>query len=1009
MNKKIYGVGVALGLMGGTVFGQQTAWQQINNAYKSGMELFERGKFSSAARQFDRVEDIRTKSTLQLDETEELTLIKENVRFYQAICALELGDTNAESLFLKYIKDHPASANSKAAYFQIGRSYYAKKDYHKAIEWFEKIDSKNLAGAENVEYRFKLAYAKFMTNEYEAAKPLFERLKDESGQYQEAAIYYYAYLCYLDAEYKTALNEFERLAGSKTYENSYPYYITALYFLDKRYDDVLNYALPILERTKQENETEIFRIVAATYFIKGDLESSKSYYDRFQAQDQGKTQNNQDSYQIGYIAYRLKDYDKAIQELEKLNEPDAYYQSAMITLGDAFLKTGNKQSARNAFFRASKLDFDPELKEEGLFNYAKLSYELEFHQVALDATQEYLDTYPRSARQEEAKTLLAEVLLSTKNYRAAVDILESIGHRGKEANAAYQKVTYYRGLEFYNERAFENAISLFLRSEEHRYDEEIYALSLYWKAEAMYEVRKYAESVTNFNRFMQLPAARKTDVYSYANYALAYAAFRNDRYNTAANYFERFLATGGKEGIELNTRNDAIARLADSYFGMKNYGKAMEQYNRLISSKAASQDYALFQRGIIQGLQGNNHAKIETLHSVVAKYPKSNYADDVAFEVPYTYFLMGDHDRAIDGLQKMVEDYPRSSYVPRALVTIGLVQYNKNDNDAALKTFQRVVDQYAITDEAQQAMRSIENIYLDRGDATGYIRYATSTNIGDLSTAEQDAHTFSVAKTLFDRANYQGAVEAINAYFDKFPKPIQEKHARFIRGESYARLGKDDEALHDFNIIMNDWTSAYTEQTLVSVARLHLNKKAYNEAVQVLRKLELTSEYKSNYGFAINNQLISYYQIGDYVETLRYAKLVKEHDKSSEEDIALAHLYSGKAYVATNKPAEALKEFNLAALKSNTITGAEARYRVAEQQLKQKQYDQAIESAFDVANTFSSYDYWVAKGFIIMADAYAGKGDNFQAKSTLESVIDNYDNETDDVLKEAKSRLEKLK
>src|SRR5690606_36798289 len=109
--------------------------------------------------------------------------------------------------------------------------------------------------------------------------------------------------------------------------------------------------------------------------------------------------------------------------------------------------------------------------------------------------------------------------------------------------------------------------------------------------------------------------------------------------------------------------------------------------------------------------------------------------------------------------------------------------------------------------------------YLDKGDATGYIRYATSTNICDLSTAEQDENSFSVEETLFDSGNYQGAVEAINAYFDKFPKPIQEKHARFIRGESYARLGKDNEALHDFHIIMNDWTSAYTEQTLVSVAR----------------------------------------------------------------------------------------------------------------------------------------------------------------------------------------------
>jgi len=429
----------------------------------------------------------------------------------------------------------------------------------------------------------------------------------------------------------------------------------------------------------------------------------------------------------------------------------------------------------------------------------------------------------------------------------------------------------------------------------------------------------------------------------------------------------------------------------------------------LIASGAQSQDYALFQKGILLGLQGDNNGKISTLNSVMAKYPKSNYADDVAFEIPYTYFLMGDHDRAIDGLQKMVEQYPRSSYVPRALTTIGLVQYNKDDNDAALATFQRVVNQYPTTDEAKQALASIENIYLDKGDASGYIRYATSTNIGDLSTAEQDSHTFSIARTLFDRGNWQAAVEAVNAYFDKFPKPIQEKHARFIRAESNANLGKDTEAMHDFNIIMNDWTSAYTERTLISVSKLHLRNKAYNEAVQVLKKLELTSEYKENYGWAVNNLLVSYYNMGDYAETLTYANIIKKYEKSSEEDIAKAHLYAAKAYLSTSKGSEGMKELNLAALKSKTETGAEARFLVAEQQLKNKNYDGAIKSALDISDSFSSYDYWVAKGFIVMAQAYEGKGDKFQAKSTLESVIDNYENTEDGILDEAKQLLEKIK
>src|SRR5690606_5899461 len=162
------------------------------------------------------------------------------------------------------------------------------------------------------------------------------------------------------------------------------------------------------------------------------------------------------------------------------------------------------------------------------------------------------------------------------------------------------------------------------------------------------------------SRFLGMPAAPETDVYSYANYALAYAAFRSNRFDIAANYFERFLATQ-ESSVEANVRNDAIARLGDSFLSLRDYGRANQCYDRLINGNAPNQDYALFQRGIIQGLEGDNQAKMSTLRSVIEQFPNSNYADDVAFEIPYTYFTMGDYDTAIEGLQAMIEKYPRSS------------------------------------------------------------------------------------------------------------------------------------------------------------------------------------------------------------------------------------------------------------------------------------------------------------------------------------------------------------
>ena len=72
-------------------------------------------------------------------------------------------------------------------------------------------------------------------------------LKKKESPFKESATYYFAYINYLNKEYKTALANFEKLKGSPTYEASYPYYITSMYYLDERYDDVIDYAIPAIQ------------------------------------------------------------------------------------------------------------------------------------------------------------------------------------------------------------------------------------------------------------------------------------------------------------------------------------------------------------------------------------------------------------------------------------------------------------------------------------------------------------------------------------------------------------------------------------------------------------------------------------------------------------------------------------------------------------------------------------------------------------------------------------------
>ncbi|TSJ38730.1 tetratricopeptide repeat protein [Mucilaginibacter corticis] len=979
---------------------------KVYHTYHAATDLLQRGMYVAASQQYQLVMSTPLKTSNQPQFESELSLLKENSQYYIALCALELGNDNSESLFLKFINEHPENPLAKLAVYQIGRAYSIQGKYKEALEWFDKITAGQLTGSENTEYKFRKGYAYFSLNDYTNAQLLFSEVKTRRSPFTDDATYYFAYIAYLNKDYHLALVNFEKLKNSKKYINSYPYYITAVYFLDKRYDDVISYAVPIVNSTKQQNETEMLRIIAASYFAKVDYDNAVKYYDRFEARDQGRTQNTQDSYQMGYAYYKVGNYTKSASELEKLIEQnDAYSQSGSYTLGLVFLKMNNKQSARNAFFTASRLTFDKQLQEDALFQYAKLSYELDFNTQALEATRLYLKNYPRATRTTEVKVLLGEELLNSHNYKEAVEILEPIPNKTQSAKIAYQKVTYFRGLEFYNERAFENAIGIFLRSLKDPVDPKVKVLTTYWMAEAMYEVRKYSESVSTFQDFLDMPEAKETNVYNYANYALAYAAFYGEKYKTAATYFQKFLDGEEKDP---NTINDAVTRIGDSYFVLKSYEKALEYYNRIINQHIKGEDYALFQRGMIQGLQGAPDTKISTLKDLLSTFPNSDYADDADFEIAYTYFVKNDGPTAKTLLQAMIQKYPQSSYVPRALVTIGLIDYNAGNDDLAVESFKQVIKDYASTDEAKQALKQIEKIYTDKGDAQTFIAYAGTTPIGNYSAADQENIMYTAANNVYLKGDWQGTVSAVNGYFDKFPtKPIYEKQARFIRAQALVNLNRSDEAVQDYNVILNDWTSSSTEQSLIAMAKLYMNQKKYNDAVVFLKKLEINAEYKADYTFAVNNLLLCYSQMKASDDVLNYVKLVRQNEKSSQEDKFKTGLYAGIAHLQKGDTTAAINEFDYTISNTKTIAAAEAKYNIANIQYLKHQYKASQKTCFEIAKEMPNYDYWIAKTFILLADDYIALKDKFQAKATLQSVLDNYKG-NDDILPAAQQRMEKI-
>ena len=132
----------------------------------------------------------------------------------------------------------------------------------------------------------------------------------------------------------------------------------------------------------------------------------------------------------------------------------------MYLLGDAYLKTGQKSNARNAFLFCASNSSDKMQQEVSKFHYAKLSYELGYQDEALNGFRNFLNDYPNSTYNTEAKDLLVAVLTNTNNYREALSLLDKMKDPTPNAKRLYPRILFGRATELINDGRLAEADAL---------------------------------------------------------------------------------------------------------------------------------------------------------------------------------------------------------------------------------------------------------------------------------------------------------------------------------------------------------------------------------------------------------------------------------------------------------------------------------------------------------------------------------------------------------------------
>jgi len=975
--------------------------------YNNAETYFEQGNYNQAMLYFDdfiRRENKRKSANHYANNLE-------NAYFYTAVASKKLNNGDAKQKLLNYVELYPDGGNASYAYYHLGEMEYLTKRYREAIKAFEKVNPALLSYNELVDYRFQIAYSYFANKEFDKALKLFKEFKDVKDKYYHQSNYYYAYITYLNKEYDTALESFQRVDADPLYKNVAPYYITYIYYQQGKFDELLAYAEPKATNSRVKYSKEINQLVGQTHFNRGNYEKALPFLDRYV--NKTKKVRKEDIYQLAFAQYQTGQYGAAIRNFEELTILDEEIaQVALYSLADCYLKTSQKEKARNAYAAAGQMQYDPEIEEIALLNYGKLSYEIGYHNDAIKTFNAFIEKYPSSTMFGEAQALLSQVFETTKNYKQALAILDEIPNLSNDLQQTYQKMAYLRGLELHKAEAFDKAFHYFELTNKYPVDNSITSLSNFWKADIYYRSGNLKRSRNLYEAYLSNPSqnnklASKASP-ALANYGIAYTYFKQENYANAKTYFEK--ATQSFKGNDLykDVYGDALLRAGDCAFIKKKYKAAGSLYNKVFDERLPGADYALFQNAIITGLNGDDMGKVAEMQTLISGYPRSVYVDDAAFEIGEAYLNDGNYERATATFEEITNRYKKSPFAKKALIKLGLISYNQDKNARAMDYYKQVVKQYPNTIEAKEALAALQDLYIVMGDPGGYIRYVKQGKYVNISNAEEDSITYLAAEAKYAEGNCNLSIGKFTDYLLQFKNGNFVLPAHFYRGECHNQEGNYEEALMDYDHVIQQPVNIYTEQALMRGTKIAYSiAQDYDKAYQYYVKLYDNGSTIENLSGGLSGIVKTAYYAGKPSEFERYAKKLLNEDFVTSDDKANIFFFRGKIAYDAKDYTKANYEFDNLFEVSNGEKAAQAKYLIAKMYYNNKEYAQSKATCFELANNYGSYDYWVVNSFLLLADLYVKTDEIFQAKATLQSIINNY--EEGELFDEAQKKLKQVK
>jgi len=965
--------------------------------FKEAKEFFIKGEYSLAYPLLKPLMDKYPENTQSSH-----AYLNQDIAYYYIVCGLKLNQEVAEASAKRFVDAANNEPRQQMMSFHLARYYFTKNDFARAVVYYERAGYDNLSNDEIADAKFELAYSYFNVNQFENAKPLFNEIHQlPDNKYYYDANYYYGFLSYRDKDFKEALSSFKKVESIPKYKGLVPYYITQIYYFQGKKDEALQYGEKAIAQNDVYYRKEMNLLMGQIYFEKKQFQKALILLEAYV--NSSDKVSKEIMYELSYCYYDANKVDKAIEGFKQLsNENDSLGQNSMYLLGDLYLRTNQKTNARNAFKYSADNSSNRLQQEISRFNYAKLSYELGYQDVALNSMNNFLDLYPASVYANEAKEILINILANTNSYADALKMYQSFDNPTPTMLRIYPKILFGRATELINDQKLNEADDLLTKIISDRNAGPVLPFADFWKAEIAYRLSRYDEAIKYMNEYLQSGGIQGEANPTDAKYVLGYSYLKTENYAKAIENFNQVASAISSQSSAL--AQDSYVRTADSYFMLKNYSTAKNMYQKIIDNGLSQSDYALYQVALINGIS-NPSEKIKTFNSLIQRYPESDLVAESNMQIANAYMLQEKFRDAIPYLNKVLDIKSAANQFPKVYLKRGLANYNLNNNEEALKDYQKLITLYPQSNEADEALDNMKNIYVEMGRPNDYVNFVKKAG-KVISISEADSLTYAAAELKYSNNDCTGAISSFTDYLSKYPQGAYSLEANFYKSECYAKNKDWQNAVPGFEAVINQGSSRFAERAAFAVSRIYyFELHDYANSKIYFSKLRDFATSPENQLEALRGLIRSYYQTQDFAEANNTAKELLTKKGISTDDKAIANLVLGKSLQAQNQFDQAIDAFKQVAAINKSAWGAEARYEIANCYYTLNQLPVAEKAALEVIKVTGSYDVWVAKAYILLGDIYLKEKDYFNAKATYKSVADNAT--IPELKKEAQDKLEK--